>query len=81
VLDLTGGRGADHILELVGGGNLARSLSAVATGGRISRIGILAGRDSSLPILPVMVKQVVLWGIAVGHRRAFEAMNAAIEAR
>ncbi len=80
MLELTGGRGADHILELVGGENLARSVRAAAPAGRISQIGILAGLESSFPILPLMLKQVVLRGIVVGHRRAFEAMNAAIEA-
>ena len=80
LLELTGGRGADHILELVGGDNLTRSVRAAASGGRISQIGILAGTEASVPILPLMLKQVVLRGIVVGHRKAFEAMNAAIEA-
>jgi NADPH:quinone reductase-like Zn-dependent oxidoreductase len=40
VLKMTGGRGADHILEMTGGENVERSLQAVAQGARISLIGL-----------------------------------------
>ncbi len=39
---LTGGRGVDHVLDLVGGENFAASIEAVAPGGRISVIGCSA---------------------------------------
>src|SRR5579863_1355486 len=35
VLELTNGRGVDHVVEIGGGGTLAKSLKAVCTGGRI----------------------------------------------
>jgi NADPH:quinone reductase-like Zn-dependent oxidoreductase len=41
VKDLTAGRGADHVLEMVGGENLNRSLEALAPSGRVSVIGVL----------------------------------------
>ncbi|MGR2737963.1 zinc-dependent alcohol dehydrogenase family protein [Billgrantia sp. Q4P2] len=76
---LTGGSGADHVLELVGGNNLAQSLEALAQGGFISQIGILEGFEMTAPVGPMLQKRATLQGIGVGHRRAFEDMNAAID--
>jgi NADPH:quinone reductase-like Zn-dependent oxidoreductase len=80
VLEATGGRGVDHILEIAGGENVARSARAVAPGGRISMIGLLDGLRFSADSSPFMLKRPVIQGIGVGHRKAFEAMNRAIEA-
>jgi NADPH:quinone reductase-like Zn-dependent oxidoreductase len=80
VRELTGGRGAGHVLDVVGGDNLRRSVNAIGNGGRISLIGLLQGATLSLEAIPLFLKRVTLQGIAVGHRRAFEAMNAAIDA-
>jgi len=79
VRELTGGRGADHVLEVAGGDNLRRSVNAIGNGGRISLIGLLQGAAFSLEAIPLFLKRVTLQGIAVGHRRAFEAMNVAID--
>ncbi|BDV37893.1 hypothetical protein DSM21852_11460 [Methylocystis bryophila] len=40
-LELTDGRGVDHILKTIGGDNLSQSAAAVASGGRIAQIGFL----------------------------------------
>jgi NADPH:quinone reductase-like Zn-dependent oxidoreductase len=80
VKEFTGGRGADHVLEVAGGDNLRRSVNAIGNGGRISLIGLLQGMEFTLDAIPLFLKRVTLQGIAVGHRRAFEAMNAAIDA-
>jgi len=77
--ELTGGRGVDHVLELVGGESLARSVDVLAAEGRISLVGLLGAIESTLPTLPFMRKHLKIFGIAVGHRRAFERMNTAIE--
>lgn len=79
VIEATGGRGADHILEIAGGANLAKSVEAAAVGGQISVIGIIEGLDLSAPVLPLMFKQLVVRGIFVGHRRATEDFVAAVE--
>ncbi len=78
VLDLTGGRGVDHVVEVGGAGTLEQSLKAVRFGGTLSVIGVLSGVSSSLNILPILMKNVRLQGILVGHREGFEAMNRAI---
>lgn len=76
---LTGDRGIDHILEIVGGAHLARSLEAVAVHGRISVIGVLDGFEVSGPVLNLLLKSPVVQGISVGHRRALEDLVRAVD--
>jgi NADPH:quinone reductase-like Zn-dependent oxidoreductase len=77
VLELTGGEGVDHVVEIGGAGTLAKSLSAVKTGGQVSLIGILGGAGEVNP-MPVLFKSVCLKGIYVGSREMFEDMNRAL---
>lgn len=79
VYRLTGDRGADHILETVGGAQLGRSIEAAAMGGRISVIGVLDGFEISGPVGPLMLKGLTLQGIGVGHRRALEDFVRAVD--
>jgi len=79
VLRLTGGRGADHILEIAGGDNLGRSLQAIRIGGRISMIGLLGGDRFGGPTGLMLYKRATLAGIGVGSRRALEDMVRAID--
>jgi NADPH:quinone reductase-like Zn-dependent oxidoreductase len=79
VRDWTGGVGVDHVVELGGAGTLAESLQAVGLGGQISLIGVLAGASKDLNILPIVMRNVRVQGIFVGHREGFEDMNRAIE--
>lgn len=78
VLAVTGDRGADHILETVGGAHLARSIEAAAVGGRISLIGVLDGFELAGGIAPFARKKLTLDGIQVGHRRALEDLVRAV---
>jgi NADPH:quinone reductase-like Zn-dependent oxidoreductase len=79
VLDLTGGEGVHHVLE-VGGATVARSIEAVRLGGFIHQIGFVSGREIALN-LPRFVAKDARWrGVYVGSRAMFEAMNAAIAA-
>ncbi|MEE8117380.1 MAG: NAD(P)-dependent alcohol dehydrogenase [Gemmatimonadales bacterium] len=72
-------RGVDLVVEVGGAGTLARSLAAVRPGGRISLIGVLAGGMSEINIVPILMGQIRVQGVLVGHRESFEAMNRAIE--
>jgi len=78
VLDVTDGRGVDHVLEVGGAGTLQRSLAALRVGGSIGFVGILAA--GTVNPTPVMSKSVRLQGIYVGSRAMFERMNRAISA-
>ncbi len=80
VRKLTDGHGVDHIVEVAGAGTLEQSLRAIRFGGDISLIGVLAGGASRLDIIPILMQQVRVQGILVGHRESFEAMNRAIAA-
>lgn len=80
VLDWTGGRGVDHVLEIGGPGTLPQSITAARVGGHISLIGILTGIAGNVPTIVMMLKQIRLQGIIVGSRchqmemiRAFDA--------
>jgi NADPH:quinone reductase-like Zn-dependent oxidoreductase len=79
VYRVTAERGADHILEIVGGPHLARSMEAAAVDGRISLIGLLEGVDVSAPFFHFALKHVVVEGIQVGHRRALEDFVRAVD--
>ncbi|WP_194869365.1 NAD(P)-dependent alcohol dehydrogenase [Myxococcus sp. AB025B] len=79
VLELTSGRGADQVLELVGGDNLGRSASALASGGRISLIGVLEGFDMRFPALPLLRSHGIIQGVLVGHRRGLEDLVRAVD--
>jgi NADPH:quinone reductase-like Zn-dependent oxidoreductase len=80
VLRLTGGRGADHVIEVGGAGTLAKSIAAVATCGEIHQIGFLAGRETPFDLGAFVGKRARLNGTFVGSRAMFEHMNAAFEA-
>lgn len=79
VLEFTGGRGADHVLELVGGANFGASLNALAQGGQVSVIGVLAGGEISSSVYPLLLKRITVQGIGVGHRRALEDLVRAVD--
>lgn len=76
---ITDGHGIDHVIELVGGTNLSRSLEAVAVGGRISLIGVLDSLDFSGASPTMILKAVTMQGIRAGHRRSLENFVRAVD--
>jgi NADPH:quinone reductase-like Zn-dependent oxidoreductase len=78
VLTITQGQGVDHIVEVGGAKTLAHSLNCVRYGGHIHVIGILSGMESSLSVIPILMKNVRINGIYVGSRHEFEQMNRAL---
>jgi NADPH:quinone reductase-like Zn-dependent oxidoreductase len=79
VLEWTGGRGADHVVDLGGASTLNRSVSACRFGGRVSLVGFLSGPEvRDFRLVPAFQKRIRLQGINVGSRDMFEAMNRAI---
>jgi NADPH:quinone reductase-like Zn-dependent oxidoreductase len=79
VYRLTNDEGAQHVLELVGGPHLGRAARAAAAGGQIYQIGVFEGFEASFPTAAVMLKQVTIHGISLGHRRALEEFAVAID--
>ena len=78
-MKLTGGRGADIIVEVGGAGTLPRSFTAARLGGRIAVIGLLTGMAQVDP-MPILRRNLRVQGLYVGSKQMFEAMNRAIEA-
>jgi len=58
----TGRKGADVILDMVGGDYIDRNIKAAATEGRIVSIAFLNGSSAEVDFMPVMLKRLVLTG-------------------
>ena len=78
VRELTGGRGADLVIEVGGPGSVAKSIGAIRYCGHVSVVGNLAGKGTIDPGA-LFAKRASMCGIQVGSRDMFEAMNRAIE--
>nr|OQO30120.1 hypothetical protein B0A51_02860 [Rachicladosporium sp. CCFEE 5018] len=82
VLELTGGRGVDLVVENGGMESLVQSLKAVKKGGTISQVGYLGKQDTAALagfVSLLIDKTATLRGINVGSRQEFERMNRFIE--
>jgi NADPH:quinone reductase-like Zn-dependent oxidoreductase len=80
VLELTDGRGVDHVVEVGGPGTLPQSIRAARIGGHIALIGVLTGRAGEVPTALLMAKQQRLQGLIVGSRRDQADFVRALEA-
>ncbi|HVT70379.1 MAG TPA: NAD(P)H-quinone oxidoreductase [Trebonia sp.] len=76
--DLTGGHGADVILDIIGAGYLARNIAALAPDGRIATIGMQQGRKAELDLSALMAKRGTI--MATTLRARPPAQKAAIVA-
>ena len=79
VLDLTDGRGVDHVVEVGGTGTLQRSVKALRVGGHIALIGAL-DMSGEFNLVTIFMKGIRVQGIFIGSRGIFEDMNARMEA-
>jgi NADPH:quinone reductase-like Zn-dependent oxidoreductase len=78
---LTGGEGADLVLDLGGQETLGRSVAAARCDGHVAIIGVLSGYgNADFPVSDAMVRQVRLFGVSVGsvamHRDLARAVSA-----
>ena len=72
VQDLTGGRGADLVIDMVGAGALAGNLACAATGGRIVAVGRLGGPADVLDMNMLALKRLSLLGVSFRLRTVEE---------
>ena len=79
VREATGGRGADFIMEVGGGGTIQESMKAIRIGGHIAIIGVVAGAGDPFNPAALIGNSAKLQGLSVGSRDMFEAMCRAIE--
>jgi NADPH:quinone reductase-like Zn-dependent oxidoreductase len=81
VRELTGGEGADLVLDLGGEETLPRSVSATRPDGRVAIIGVLSGfGTAALPVSDAMVRQIHLFGVSVGSVEAHRDLARTIAA-
>jgi NADPH:quinone reductase-like Zn-dependent oxidoreductase len=80
VLELTNGRGVDHVLEVGGPDTLPQSIRACRVGGHIALIGVLTGIGGVIPTAAIMQRQQRLLGLIVGCRQHQIDMVRGIEA-
>lgn len=83
VARLTDGKGADVILDMVGGDYMDRNVAALAVEGRIVQIAFLEGAAPKLTLFPLMRKRGWITGSLLRPRSLEDkaAMARAIEAR
>jgi putative PIG3 family NAD(P)H quinone oxidoreductase len=80
--EATGGKGADVILDMVGGDYVEKNIIAAAEDGRVVQIATLGGADVKINIARLMMKRITLTGstlrprtreVKAGFARALEA--------
>jgi putative PIG3 family NAD(P)H quinone oxidoreductase len=69
---LTGGRGVDVILDMVGAPYFSRNIEVLATGGRLVEIAVLHGARADLDILAVMRRRLIITGSTLRPRTVAE---------
>ena len=72
VMEATGGRGADVILDLVGAPYLARNQAAIAVGGRHVVVGVPGGSRAGIDLRALMVRRARLFGTVLRARGVAE---------
>ncbi|MEO9470400.1 NAD(P)-dependent alcohol dehydrogenase [Parasphingorhabdus sp.] len=80
VLELTGGKGVDCVVEIGGPGTLDQSMMATRIGGHIALIGVLTGFAGPVQTAILMAKNLRVQGLTVGSRAQQQEMIAAINA-
>jgi hypothetical protein len=68
VMEETGGRGADVILDFIGGPYLERNVSAAALMGRIVLIGVLGAPRGEVDVTPFFSKRLTMIGTTLRAR-------------
>lgn len=77
--ELTGGKGIEVTLDLLGGPYLGASIQAAARRGRIMLIGTVAGRSATVPVGMILGKRLMLRGTVL-RARSIEEKRAATAA-
>lgn len=72
VLDATGGRGVNVVLDVVGAAALDANLRVLATGGRLAVIGLQGGRRAELDLGVLLTRRVSVLGTTLRSRPAAE---------
>ena len=80
VLDLTGGRGVDVVMDTVGAATWQTDFAAVRRGGRIVLCGVTTGAAAETPLNVLYWNQVTVLGSTMGSHEDFRRMLRAVTA-
>jgi len=72
VKEVTGGKGADVILDMVGGSYIPRNVEALAADGRLVQIALLEGATAEVDFGRVMMRRLTLTGSTLRPRSVEE---------
>lgn len=75
VLELTGGLGANHVVENVGPRTLEQSIRATALNGHIAGVGVFPAGDASFDLNVFLGRLFTLRRIGVGNRSGLAELN------
>ena len=78
IIELTGGRGVDHVLEVGGESTLDRALRSLRYGGQLHIIGGLSGSFGAVNVGLMAARNAQVSRVYVGSVSMFEAMNRAL---
>jgi len=68
VAEVTGGRGVDVVLDVVGGDYLDANLRALAVGGRIVQVGVMGGASAAVNLGVLVARRATLVGTVLRPR-------------
>jgi len=78
VRKLTGGRGADVVMDTVGAATWETNFAAVRKGGRIVHCGVTGGAAAQVNVQTLYWNQIAVMGSTLGSREDFRAMLRAV---
>jgi NADPH:quinone reductase-like Zn-dependent oxidoreductase len=81
VRQLSGGRGADRIVEVGGPATIAESIRSIREGGQVSIVGALGYEGEAIDVMKLFLSQATYKVISVGNRSDLEEMNRTIAAK
>jgi putative PIG3 family NAD(P)H quinone oxidoreductase len=83
VKQITGGRGVNVVLDIIGGEYFERNLSVLAMDGRLIQVGLMGGPKTQLNLIPVMQRRLTITGSLLRPRTVEEkgAIAKALEAQ
>jgi NADPH:quinone reductase-like Zn-dependent oxidoreductase len=75
VLELTGGRGADLVIDIGGKATIEQSLKSLAYGGTVALVGGLGGYGAEIPTVELIRKVARAQGVYAGSRADYLRMT------
>lgn len=75
VLELTGGRGADIVIDIGGKATIEQSLKSLAYGGTVALVGGLGGYGAEMPTMELIRKVARAQGVYAGSRADYLRMT------